>query len=142
MAQLTLKVVRRKQTNQFTKKEGYYSRVVSNGILSFDDVCKEASVNTTLHPRELALAFGLALDVVGNALKNGMIVDLDQIGRLYPAVQSKWTETKEGQRLSDMEKLVKFRPSKAVKDAVKGAKLAWASDEETFKGSRGEVEVE
>lgn len=130
MAQLTLKVIKVKQKNLSTKAEGYASRVISNGIADFDAICKEASKNTTLHPRELELAFGLALDAVSDALQDGKIVELDQIGRLYPSIQSKWTATADEQKLSNFTKRVTFRPAQAITTAIQGAKLTWATEKE------------
>ena len=130
MAQLTLKVKKVANKNLRTKVMGYASRAIANGVATFDDICAQAANNTTLHPKELALAFGLALDAVRDALKNGKIVDLDQIGRLYPAISSHWTENEEEQTLDGLTKRVAYRPSQEINAAIAGAKLAWATKQE------------
>ena len=130
MAQLTLKVKKVANKNLRTKVMGYASRAIANGVATFDDICAQAANNTTLHPKELALAFGLALDAVRDALKNGKIVDLDQIGRLYPAISSHWTEKEDDQTLDGLTKRVAYRPSQEITAAVAGAKLAWATAKE------------
>ena len=130
MAQLTLKVKKVANKNLRTKVMGFASRAIANGVATFDDICTAAATNTTLHPKELALAFGLALDAVRDALKNGKIVDLDQIGRLYPAISSHWTATEEEQTLDGLEKRVSYRPSQEITSAIAGAKLAWATKKE------------
>ena len=130
MAQLTLKVKKVANKNLRTKVMGYASRAIANGVATFDDICAQAANNTTLHPKELALAFGLALDAVRDALKNGKIVDLDQIGRLYPAISSHWTETEDEQVLDGLTKRVAYRPSQEITAAIAGAKLAWATAKE------------
>lgn len=130
MAQLTLKVKKVANKNLRTQVKGFACRAIANGVATFDDICAQAANNTTLHPKELALAFGLALDAVRDALKNGKIVDLDQIGRLYPAVSSHWTETEEEQTLDGMSKRVAYRPSQEITAAVAGARLAWATAKE------------
>lgn len=130
MAQLTLKVKKVANKNLRTKVNGFASRAIANGVATFDDICAQAANNTTLHPKELALAFGLALDAVRDALKNGKIVDLDQIGRLYPAISSHWTETEDEQTLDGLTKRVAYRPSTEINTAIAGAKLAWATAKE------------
>ena len=130
MAQLTLKVKKVANKNLRTKVMGYASRAIANGVATFDDICAQAANNTTLHPKELALAFGLALDAVRDALKNGKIVDLDQIGRLYPAISSHWTEKEDDQTLDGLTKRVAYRPSQEINAAIAGAKLAWATAKE------------
>ena len=130
MAQLTLKVKKVANKNLRTKIMGYASRAIANGVATFDDICAQAANNTTLHPKELALAFGLALDAVRDALKNGKIVDLDQIGRLYPAISSHWTEKEDDQTLEGLTKRVAYRPSQEINAAIAGAKLAWATAKE------------
>ena len=130
MAQLTLKVKKVANKNLRTKVMGYASRAIANGVATFDDICAQAANNTTLHPKELALAFGLALDAVRDALKNGKIVDLDQIGRLYPAISSHWTEKEDDQTLDGLTKRVAYRPSQEITAAIAGAKLAWATAKE------------
>ena len=130
MAQLTLKVKKVANKNLRTKVMGYASRAIANGVATFDDICAQAANNTTLHPKELALAFGLALDAVRDALKNGKIVDLDQIGRLYPAISSHWTEKEDDQTLDGLTKRVDYRPSQEITAAIAGAKLAWATAKE------------
>ena len=130
MAQLTLKVKKVANKNLRTKVMGFASRAIANGVATFDDICAQAANNTTLHPKELALAFGLALDAVRDALKNGKIVDLDQIGRLYPAISSHCTETEDDQTLDGLTKRVAYRPSQEINAAIAGAKLAWATAKE------------
>lgn len=130
MAQLTLKVKKVANKNLRTKVMGYASRAIANGVATFDDICAQAANNTTLHPKELALAFGLALDAVRDALKNGKIIDLDQIGRLYPAISSHWTEKEDDQTLDGLTKRVAYRPSQEITAAIAGAKLAWATAKE------------
>ena len=130
MAQLTLKVRKVANKNLRTKVMGFASRAIANGVATFDDICAQAANNTTLHPKELALAFGLALDAVRDSLKNGKIVELDQIGRLYPAISSHWTETEDEQTLDGLTKRVAYRPSQEINAAVAGARLAWATAKE------------
>lgn len=136
MANLVLRVTKQKFRNGITRQDGYIARSVSNGLVGFDDICKYASANTTMHPKELALAFGLALDAVSDALKQGKIVELEQIGRIYPTVTSKMAETEDGLTLDSVEAKVSFRPAQEIKAAIAGAKLAWATEKEAAKAAQ------
>ena len=129
MAQLTLKVKKVANKNLRTKVMGFASRAIANGVATFDDICTAAANNTTLHPKELAFAFGLALDAVRDALKNGKIVDLDQIGRLYPAISSHWTETEDDQTLDGLTKRVAYRPSQEINAAIAGCGIKALAEE-------------
>lgn len=130
MAKLTLKVKKVKFKNQQTKTDGYISRVISNGVVDMEDLCKEVAHNTTYNRGEVTGVAMNVLDVVADALKQGKIVELGELGRLYPSISSKWTEKEEDQTLANIETHVNFRPSQDVKAAIAGAKLAWASEKE------------
>lgn len=51
MAQLTLKVKKVANKNLRTKVMGFASRAIANGVATFDDICAQAALNTTLHPK-------------------------------------------------------------------------------------------
>lgn len=125
MEKTTLKVKTLKFKNQQTKEDGYISRAVTNGTVGFDDLCERASQNTTMHPREISLAFGLMLDAVRDALLEGNTVVLDQIGRLSPSITSKWTKKEKEQKLADMTTGVRFRPTQLIKSTIARTKLTW-----------------
>ena len=126
MSQLTLKVKKAKLKNLVSKQMGFSARVLTNGTADFDDIVKEAGRNTTMHKAELRMAFELCLDSVTEMLKQGYIVDLGPLGKIYPSCSSKWFEKEEDLKLADVKPSLYFRPGDEVSGAVKAAKLAWA----------------
>ena len=130
MGSFTLKVKKQAFKNVQSKKAGYISRAISNGVVAFDDLTAEISHNTTFHHSEVEAIFGLAIDAITKALTEGKIVDLGKIGRIQPSVSSKWTEKEDGQKLTNISKHVIYRPSKTVKNAINSATLVWATEKE------------
>ena len=114
------------------KVSGFYGRVITNGTLSFSEVAKQSANNTTLHPAEAELAANLLLDAISERIKQGYIIDLGPLGKLYPAVTSKLDADPDNLVLSDMQPRVSYRPSDEITGAIRGASLSWATvkDEE------------
>ena len=132
MATLKLRVSKSKRINPLTKQMGFAARVLTNGTAAFDDIVKEAGHNTTMHKAELRMAFELCIDSVTEMLKQGFIVDLGPIGKLYPSCQSGWYEKEEDMKLEDVKPQLYFRAGDEVSGAIKAASLVWAkaSDED------------
>ena len=132
MAQLKLRVKKAGSKNPVNKQLGLTARVLTNGTADFDDIVKDAGRNTTMHKAELRMAFELCMDSVTEMLKQGMIVDLGPIGKIYPSCSSGWYEKEEDIKLADVKPQLYFRAGDDVEAAIKAAKLVWAkaSDEE------------
>ena len=132
MAQLKLKIKKSGSKNPVTKQLGFSARVLTNGTAEFDDIVKDAGRNTTMHKAELRMAFELCMDSATERLKQGMIVDLGPIGKIYPSCSSGWYEKEEDIKLADVKPQLYFRAGDDVEAAIKAAKLVWAkaSDEE------------
>ena len=132
MAQLKLKVKKANSKKPVTKEAGFVARVLTNGTAEFDDIVKEAGHNTTMHKAELRMAFELCMDSVTEMLKQGYIVDLGPIGKIYPSCSSGWYEKEEDMKLTDVKPQLYYRAGDEVEAAIKSAKLVWAkaSDEE------------
>ena len=132
MALLKLKVKKAGSKNPITKQLGFTARVLTNGTADFDDIVKDAGRNTTMHKAELRMAFELCLDSVSEMLKQGFIIDLGPLGKIYPSCTSKWYEKEEDMKLEDVKPGLYFRASDEVEGAIKAAKLVWAkaSDED------------
>ena len=132
MAQLKLRIKKANSKKPVTKEPGFVARVLTNGTAEFDDIVKDAGRNTTMHKAELRMAFELCMDSVTEMLKQGYIVDLGPIGKIYPSCSSGWYENEEDIKLSDVKPQLYFRPGDDVEGAIKAAKLVWAkaSDEE------------
>lgn len=125
MAQLKLKVVKSSRVNPQTKKMGFSARVITNGKAGYEEIVAEACHNTTLNKAEAKVAFELSMDIVAGMLKQGYIVDLGPVGKLYPSCTSGWHENADDLQLSDVKPSLYYRPSDEVTAAVKGAALQW-----------------
>ena len=136
MAQLKLRIKKVGMKKPVTKEPGFATRVLTNGTANFDDIVKDAGRNTTMHKAELRMAFELCMDSVTEMLKQGYIVDLGPIGKIYPSCSSGWYEKEEDMKLADVKPQLYFRASDEVEGAIKAAKLVWAkaSDEEEDDG--------
>ena len=113
------------------KKSGFYGKVISNGTKTWEQIAEEASRNTTVHKAEMKVASELLLDAVTAQLKQGFIVDLGPIGKLYPAVNGKWDENGDNLQLADMKPKVNYKPGADIDAAIKGAQLSWTTEKET-----------
>ena len=110
-----------------TKQPGFAARVLTNGTESFDDICEIAGMNTTYAQEEIVACAGLMLKAAARQLKNGKIIDLGPLGKLYPSVNGKWVEKEEDLSLSDLTPKANYRPSEEISEAIKGASLGWAT---------------
>lgn len=127
MAKLTLKVKKIAFKHPVTKTPGFVARVLTNGTESFDDICEIAGMNTTYAQEEIVACAGLMLKAAARQLKNGKIIDLGPLGKLYPSVNGRWVEHEEDLTLNDLTPKVNYRPSDEVDEAIKGASLGWAT---------------
>ena len=127
MAKLTLKVKKIAFKHPKTKQPGFVARVLTNGTESFDDICEIAGMNTTYAQEEIVACAGLMLKAAARQLKNGKIIDLGPLGKLYPSVSGKWVEKEEDLSLNDLTPHTNYRPSEEVSEAIKGATLGWAT---------------
>ncbi len=78
------------------------------------------------------MAFELCMDSVTEMLKQGYIVDLGPLGKIYPSCSSGWYEKEEDLKLSDVKPQLYYHAGDDVEAAIKSAKLVWAkaSDED------------
>ena len=124
-----------------TKQLGFVARVLTNGTADFDDIVKDAGRNTTMHKAELRMAFELCMDSVTEMLKQGYIVELGPLGKIYPSCSSGWYEKEEDMKLSDVKPQLYYRAGEDVEGAIKSAKLVWAKagdEEEEEEGEGGQ----
>jgi hypothetical protein len=112
-------------------KEGYYGRVITNGTKSFEDIVKSSTHGSTLDYREAELACKMMIDGIADSIKQGYIVDLGVLGKLYPAVNGKWDENADNLQLADMKPKVNYKAGDDIAAAVKGASLSWTTEAET-----------
>lgn len=140
MAKLTLKVKKIAFKHPQTKKAGFVARVVTNGTETFDDICEIAGMNTTYAQEEIVACAGLMLKAAARQLKNGKIIDLGPLGKLYPSVSGKWVEKEEYLALTDLTPHCNYRPSQEIAEAIAGASLGWATEKDEDKENTQEPE--
>ena len=126
MANLKLKLIKSGHMNPQTKVMGYSARVITNGTSGYDDIVAHACRNTTLHKAEAKVAFELCVESVAEMLKQGYIIDLGPVGKLYPSCTSGWVEKAEDLQLSSVTPKLYYRPADEISAAIKGATLQWA----------------
>lgn len=142
MAKLTLKVKKIAFKHPKTKQPGFVARVLTNGTETFDEICEIAGLNTTYTTEEIVACAGLMLKAAARQLKNGKIIDLGPLGRLYPSVSGKWVENEEDLSLSDLTPKANYRPSEEIAEAIKGASLGWATAKDEKEENTQEPETE
>ena len=111
--------------------EGFYGRVITNGTKTFEDILKASTHGSTLDYREAELACKMLIDGIADSIKQGYIVDLGVLGKLYPAVNGKWDENADNLQLADMKPKVNYKAGDDIAAAVKGAQLSWTTEAET-----------
>jgi len=110
---------------------GFYGRVITNGTKSFEDIVKSSTHGSTLDYREAELACKMMIDGIADAIKQGFIVDLGVLGKLYPAVNGKWDQDADNLSLADMKPKVNYKAGDDISAAIKGAQLSWTTEQET-----------
>ena len=113
------------------KKTGYYGKVIANGKKTFEDIVKASTHGSTLDYREAELACKMMIDGIADSIKQGYIVDLGVLGKLYPAVNGKWDENADNLQLADMKPKVYYKAGDDIAAAVRGASLSWTTEKET-----------
>ena len=131
MVKLKLRLTKSSRVNPSTKVKGFSGRVLTNGTADYDDIIEDAAENTTFNQDEIRAAAGIFCRAAAKMLKQGYIVDLGPIGKLYPSCTSKWVAKAEDLQLSDVKPSLYYRASDDVESAINGATLVWAkaSDE-------------
>jgi hypothetical protein len=126
MATTKLRITKVKLKNLVTKEMGYSTRVITNGTASLDEIAATACRNTTLHKAEAKIALELCMEAVAEQLKQGYIVDLGPVGKLYPSCSSSWVATADELSLENVKPTLYFHAADEVAGAIKGASLQWA----------------
>ena len=130
MAKLKLKIAKSNRINPATKQMGYAARVITNGTADYDDIAEDAAEDTTFNVDEIRAAAGIFCRAAAKRLKQGFIVDLGPVGRLYPSCTSGWVEKEEDLLLSSVKPSLYYKPADEVEAAIKSASLVWARKED------------
>ena len=110
---------------------GYIGRVLSNGTKTFEEILKASTHGSTLDYREAELACKMLIDGIADNIKQGFIVDLGVLGKLYPAVNGAWKQDAGELSLSDMKPKVNYKAGDDIAAAIRGAQLSWTTEAET-----------
>ena len=110
---------------------GYYGRVITHGTKTVEDILEYSTHGNTLDRREGKLALDLIIDGITAFIKQGYIVDLGPVGKLYPAVNGTWKADPKELSLGELKPKVSYRPGEDIAAAVKGATLSWTTEQET-----------
>ena len=130
MAKRKLTIERTGHRNPQTEKMGFSARVVTRGTAGYEDIVAEACHNTTLYKGEAKLGLELCMEAAVRMLAQGYIVDLGPLGRLYPTCSGQWAERAEDLVLENVVPTIRYRPSREAAEAMRGAALQWARDDE------------
>ena len=130
MATLNLKIKKVPLKNPKTQEAGFAPRLITNGTADFADVSKYACKGSTISAPEMEASSKLFCEAAAEQLKNGYIVDLGPLGKLYPSVTGKWAKNKEELSKADLKAKVNYRPGNDIAAAIAGATLSWASEKD------------
>lgn len=134
----SLKLLKAKSFNPKTEQYGFTARVKANGKISAERISEEACENTTLHPDEALLANKLFIRKIAKYIREGYIVELNELGTLQPGCTSTWKATKEELTKDLVKPKVNYNPSDEVEAAIKGAKLYFVGEtDEEESGEQG-----
>ena len=126
MATTNLKVTKANHINPLTKQMGLIARVLTNGTADYSDIATTASRNTTIHRAELKASLELCMEAAAEKLKEGCIVDLGPLGKIYPSCSSGWFEKAEDLKLDSVKPTLYYHPAADLNAAIRGASLVWA----------------
>lgn len=132
---IKVKKVRFKRKVEGVTQLGYIGRVLSNGTKSFEEIVKASTHGSTLDYREAELACKMMIDGIVENIKQGFIVDLGVLGKLYPAVNGKWDTDPDNLSIQDMKPKVNYKAGDDIAAAIKGAQLSWTTEAETDENS-------
>ena len=130
MATLNLKIKKLPLKNPKTQEAGYAPRLITNGIADFADVSKYACKGSPISAPEMEASSKLFCEAAAEQIKNGYIVDLGPLGKLYPSVTGKWAKNKEDLSKADLKAKVNYRAGNDIAAAIAGATLSWASEKD------------
>lgn len=137
MATLKLKIKKQlfKRKIDGANVNGYIGRVITAGTIAFEDILRESTHGSTLDYREAKLAGEMMLDGIASKIKQGYIVDLGPLGKLYPSVSSSWRQSADDLALTDMRPKVNYKPSDDIAAAVRASVLQWTNEQATDENS-------
>ena len=120
----------------------YYGRVQANGDVSIREMSERIQQSCTVHKADVQAVLLALEDCISDALKNGEIVRLGDLGTFQIGISSKGAETEEAYDVSLIRKTrINFRPGLALAGVLTGltykkvAKKTVAKTDEKEEGS-------
>ena len=117
------------------KKTGWYGRVVTNGVAGYEKLAERASKHTTVHKAEIKMGFEICIEEAAELLKQGVIIDLGPLGKLYPSCTSPWVEDQKELKLKDINLKINYKPSKELTEFFSGTTKYWYSEKDSSTGT-------
>ena len=106
------------------------ARVLTNGTTDFKNIAEDVAEETTFNKEEIHASSSIFCRKAAQRLKQGYIVDLGPLGKIYPSCSSGWFENAEDLTMDSVKPTIYFRPSEDVNAAIRGASLVWAKPSE------------
>lgn len=146
MKKIPYSVAARKKPNAPSEPEKFYANAQSRGYVSIEEISERLSRATTVTRADTKAVLAALEDEITDALQNGEIVQLGDVGTFRVSLSSEGTD-KEDEFSPAKIKAVKvlYRPSAKIKNAVAGASFekvkTRAAAEDNTGGSTGKGEV-
>lgn len=130
MAQLKVKVEKRKVGFGDNKKEMYVSKADRGGVYDIDDIAHQVSLESGVNKRQFKAAIGAMVDAMIVFLKGGHGVSLKDFGTFLPEVKSQSSEDPDEVGVKRVR--ISFRPHKTLWEAV--SQIAYVTENQYADG--------
>lgn len=135
MAQLKVKVEKRKVGFGDNKKEMYVSKADRGGVYDINDIAHQVALESGVNERQFKAAIGCMVDAMIVFLKGGHGVSLKDFGTFLPEVKSQSSEDPEEVGVKRVR--ISFRPHKTLWQAVSG--IGYVTENEFSEGGDEET---
>ena len=133
MAQMRVKVEKRKIGFGTDKKEMYVTKADRGSVYDIDDIAHQVALESGVNERQFKAAIGCMVDAMIVFLKGGHGVSLKDFGTFLPEVKSQSSEDPEEVGVKRVR--ISFRPHKTLWEAV--SQIGYVTENE-FAESDGE----
>lgn len=116
MAQMRVKVEKRKIGFGTDKKEMYVTKANRGGVYDIDDIAHQVALESGVNERQFKAAVGCMVDAMVVFLKGGHGVSLKDFGTFLPEVKSQSSEDPDEVGVKRVR--ISFRPHKTLWEAV------------------------
>lgn len=135
MAQMRVKVEKRKVGFGTDKKEMYVTKADRGAVYDIDDIAHQVALESGVNERQFKAAIGCMVDAMIVFLKGGHGVSLKDFGTFLPEVKSQSSEDPEEVGVKRVR--ISFRPHKTLWQAVSG--IGYVTENEFSEGGDEET---